>query len=106
MARVKKLWNDPSDEWSVERFGILYGQRKELIWDKIIDDIKIEIIYEELFYQKKVLKVPDWIIKISCWNDIFDTWEFETLIIEYDSIKNVNQLINQITEFGLTIPIK
>lgn len=106
MARVKKLWNDPSDKWSMERFGILYGQRKELIWDKIIGDIKIEIIYEELFYQKKVYKVPDWIIKISSWNDIFDTWEFETLIIEYDSIKNVNQLINQITDFGLAIPIK
>lgn len=106
MARVKKLWNDPNDEWSVERFGILYGRREELIWEKVVGDIKIEIIYEELFYQKKKYRTPDWIIKISFWDDDFSFWSFETLIIEYENIKNVNRLINQITKFGLTTPIK
>lgn len=106
MARIKKLWNDPSDEWSTKTFGVLYGKREELIWEKIIGDIKIDIVYEELFYQKKVYKVPDWVIKIYCWDEEFNIWGFETLFIEYESIKNVNRLINQITEFGLTTPIK
>lgn len=106
MARMKKLWNKPDNDWSVERFGILYGKREELIWEKIVGDAKIEIIYEELFYQKKVYKVPDWIIKISFWDDEFSIWSFETLIIEHESIKNVGRLINQITKFGLAVPIK
>lgn len=106
MAEVEKMWNDPADEWAVEKFGILYGCREEVIWGKIIGDIKIDITCTNLFYEKKQYKMPYWTIKVYCWNQLFEMYSFQSLFVEYDSIKKVNRLINQITDFGLSMPIK
>ena len=107
MAKLKKMWLDPEKDFeTVEFFGnILYGQREEVIWDKIIDDVKISITYEELFYKNKSSRFPHWTIRTFVWNTDFENWLYETTFMIFNEIEDVYKFINQLNTNGLTMKI-